>query len=164
MRMLSADTPLTSHRAHRLSIHSPAAPTMPSAPTTISKKTAAVGIPSEITGASKLPRLRSASKTIATVTVSGRARTWSLLLMALTVVPIVPVSEAWRSLPELYSPKCGEGVSVLKNSLDARFRLRSGTKTPVLGRFEPDLWSLSAQSRLFQHAGAFCELRQYGVL
>jgi hypothetical protein len=28
--------------------------------------------------------------------------------MALTVAPIVPVSEAWRSLPELYSPKCPE--------------------------------------------------------
>jgi hypothetical protein len=30
--------------------------------------------------------------------------------MALTVVPIVPVSEAWRSLPELYSPECPECV------------------------------------------------------
>jgi hypothetical protein len=45
--------------------------------------------------------------------------------------------------------------SVLKNSLGARFRPRSGTKTPVLGRFEPDLWSLSAQSPLFQHADPF---------
>jgi hypothetical protein len=31
--------------------------------------------------------------------------------MALTVVPIVPVSEAWRSLPELYSPNCLEQLS-----------------------------------------------------
>jgi hypothetical protein len=51
----------------------------------------------------------------------------------------------------------GEYPSVLKNSLDARFRPRSGTKTPVLGRFELDLWSLSAQSRLFQHSDVFPE-------
>jgi hypothetical protein len=51
-----------------------------------------------------------------------------------------------------------ENPSVLKNSLDARFRPRSGTKTPVLGRFEPDLWSLLAQSRLFQQAGGFSEV------
>src|SRR5215211_5465848 len=97
MRMLSADTTLTSHRAHRLSIHSPAAPTMPSAPTTISKKTAAVGIPSEITGASKLPRLRSASKTTATVTGSGRALTWGLLRSLHHSGTMVPPPEVWRS-------------------------------------------------------------------
>jgi hypothetical protein len=53
---------------------------------------------------------------------------------------------------------------VLKNSLDALFRPRSGTKTPALGRFEPDLWSLSAQSRLFQHASEFSELLLFRVI
>jgi hypothetical protein len=57
-----------------------------------------------------------------------------------------------------YSPEYVEGISVLKISLGARFRPRSGTKTPVLGRFEPDFWSLSAQSPHFQHAGVFSKV------
>jgi hypothetical protein len=59
-------------------------------------------------------------------------------------------SPSWTNLENFR-----ERARLLKNSLDARFRPRAGTKTPVLGRFEPDLWSLSAQRRLFQQAGAF---------
>ena len=58
----------------------------------------------------------------------------------------------------LYSPEYVEGISVLKISLGGRFRPRSGTKTPVLARFEPDFWSLSAQSPHFQHAGVFSKV------
>jgi hypothetical protein len=58
-----------------------------------------------------------------------------------------------------YSQKCPEGVSLLKNSLGGRFHSRSGTKYPVFGLLEHDLWSLSAQRRLFQQAGVFSEVR-----
>jgi hypothetical protein len=61
--------------------------------------------------------------------------------------------------PEAYSPECVEGNSVLKTLLVLAFARDRLPNTPVLGRFWPDLWSLSAQCRLFQQARKFCELR-----
>jgi hypothetical protein len=36
--------------------------------------------------------------------------------------------------------------------------------TPLLERFEPDLWSLSTQRQLFQQAGEFSEVRDFRSL
>jgi hypothetical protein len=36
--------------------------------------------------------------------------------------------------------------------LSSKFRHQTAPSMPLLGRFEPDLWSLPAQSRLFQQA------------
>jgi hypothetical protein len=60
MRMLRTQTMMTNHIAHRLSIHSPQAPTRPSIPTTRGKKTVAVGFPSKMTDSTgtRLVRLR----------------------------------------------------------------------------------------------------------
>ena len=73
MRMLSTQTTMANHIAHRLSIQSPQAPTMPPTPTTRGKKTAAAGFPSKTTGwaGTKLVRLRSASKIMAVIEGSG---------------------------------------------------------------------------------------------
>src|SRR5215207_3083199 len=45
------------------------------------------------------------------------------------------VSCAATSAEEAYSPECVEGASLLKNSLCARFHLRSGTKYADFGAF-----------------------------
>src|SRR5918994_6279186 len=111
MRMLSTQTTMTNHIAHRLSLHSPQAPTRPSTPTARGKKTAAVGFPSKMTdwAGTKLVRLRSASKIMAVITGSG----WGSMYGA-SYRNLHTVASPWchpkklGALPGLYSPECVE--------------------------------------------------------
>ena len=69
--------------------------------------------------------------------------------MALTAVPIVPVSEAWRTLPELYSPECLEKLS--DKSLKGSQRAGPVRARPLLGVFS--LVTLFAHQRMMQSMG-----------
>lgn len=74
-----------------------------------------------------------------------------MLKFAVSASPIFPPDSA--NPPKTYSAKCLEGVRLLKTPVVLRFHAKSGTKDAVLGLLEPNLWSLSAQCRLFQQAG-----------